>query len=122
MIPNKIKIGQIDYTVHLLPENHFDSYGVCLTAHQRIYLSVNQTWQQAGNTLLHEIMHAVYHQSGLNSVENSPEEPIVNIMATWLHLVFLENPQVVEFMLNTEKHWHYSCVTDPEEDAVSADE
>jgi|694.fasta_scaffold34507_14 hypothetical protein len=122
MIPKKVKIGQVDYTVHLFPQEHGDNYGVCLNHHQRIYLSQNQTWQQAGNTLLHEIMHAIYHQSGLSSIEKLDEEPIVNIMATWVHLVMLENPEAAEFILNAEKHWDLGPLGNPDEEAIAADE
>jgi hypothetical protein len=119
MTPKKIKVGQATYTVHLLPENHTDTYGVCLSNHQRIYLSRNQKWEQAGNTLLHELMHAIYHQSGLCAIPNPDEETIVNIMATWTHMVLVENPDVADFVLNTEQRWSYGPVTDPDEEATA---
>ncbi len=122
MTPQKIKVGQVDYTVHLFPETHDATYGVCLPDHQRIYLSVNQTWQQAGNTLLHEVMHAVWHQSGLNCIDNPTEENVVNIMSTWLHLVLNDNPDFADFILNAESRWSHRPVTDPDADAMSSDD
>jgi len=122
MTPQKISIGQVDYTVHLFPESHDATYGVCLTDHQRIYLSVNQTWQQAGNTLLHEVMHAIWQQSGLSCIENPTEENVVNIMATWLHMVMVNNKDFTDFVLDAEKHWSHKPVTNPDEEAASSDD
>jgi len=122
MTPAKIRIGQADYTVHMFPETHDATYGVCLADHQRIYLSPNQTWQQAGNTLLHEVMHAIWHQSGLNCIDAPTEENVVNIMATWLHLVMTVNPDFAEFVLNAEKHWEYAPTGDPDAEAMSSDD
>jgi hypothetical protein len=122
MIPQKISIGQVDYTVHLFPDTHYNTYGVCLTDHQRIYLSVNQGWQQAGNTLLHEVMHAIWHQSGLNCIDTPTEENIVNIGATWIQMVLAENPDLTEFIVNTEKHWNYTAKSNPDEEALNTDD
>lgn len=122
MLPQTIRIGQADYTIHIFPAEHDAVYGVCLVDHQRIYLSQNQSWQQAGNTLLHEVMHAIWHQSGLNCIENPTEEAVVNIMSTWVHLVMTSNPDLAEFVLNTERHWTYNVATDPDKEAMSADD
>ena len=122
MIPAKIRIGQADYTVHMFPAAHDATYGVCLVDHQRIYLSANQSWQQAGNTLLHEVMHGIWHQSGLGCIETPTEENVVNIMATWIHLVMTSNPELAEFVLNAEKHWDYGMTSDPDAEAMSSDD
>ena len=34
--PKKIKVGAVDYTVHLLSPKDKGQYGVCLYEHQRI--------------------------------------------------------------------------------------
>jgi hypothetical protein len=122
MAPEKISIGQADYTVHMFPVEHVETYGVCLTDHQRVYLSWNQTNQQAGNTLLHEVMHAIWHQSGLDTIESPTEENVVNLMATWLHMVMQENPEFVEFICNTADHWDLRPFTNPDEEALKVDD
>jgi hypothetical protein len=117
-----IKIGQTEYEVYLFPDGYVENYGVCMTMKQSIFLSPHQTWRQVGNTLLHEVMHAIYHESGLSSVENATEETTVTIMATWLHMVMHDNPHLNKFITKTDKYWQYAPTGNLVQEAMNNDE
>jgi hypothetical protein len=106
MIPTKVKIGALDYRIEVavLPDN---DYGNCDTHTQVIYLTPNQTAQSAADTLLHEILHAIYNDSGLFTIKRPDEEITVRLIATWLKGVFRDNPEVTEFILDATPHWHH---------------
>jgi hypothetical protein len=106
MIPNKVKIGALDYRIEVavLPDN---DYGNCDTHIQLITLTPNQTSQSAADTLLHEILHAIYNDSGLFTIKRPDEEITVRLIATWLKGVFRDNPEVTSFILDAEPHWHH---------------
>jgi hypothetical protein len=112
--PKKLKIGAIDYTVHLLEPKEVEQYGVCLYEHQRIYLSRNMLHQQASDTLLHEVLHAIWNEAGLDHIPDLNEETIVRTMSTWLRIVFVNNPNFAKFVLNAEDSWNYGPKGNPD--------
>lgn len=113
-----ISIGGVDYTVHLFDEDYREDYGVCLPTHQRIYLSREQSWQQVGNTLLHEVLHAIYHESGLGTIDKPEEETIVYTVGTWLSMVMRQNRHLGKFIANPRKYWSFTPTTDPYKEAT----
>ena len=106
-VPSLIKIGAVDYTV-VLEEKLDGEYGECFTHLQRIKMTKNQTAQCAGDTLLHEILHAVWNEAGLFDTKRLDEERIVRATATWLKMVFRDNPHVAAFILHPEEYWPYT--------------
>ena len=113
-VPNKIKIGAVDYTVHELKVDDRTQYGVCLYDHQRIYLSQNMKHQQASDTILHEVIHAIWSESGLDHIPDLNEETIVRTLATWLRIVLRDNPELAKFVLNAKNMWEYGPKSDPD--------
>lgn len=105
-LPSRIKIGAADYELVIGPINDSDEYGNCDTHAQRITISNNQTAQSAGDTVLHEIIHAIWNESGLAFIKRPDEEAIVRITATWLKLVFRDNPDLAPFILNPSSWPH----------------
>lgn len=114
----KIKIGAIDYEVKMLPKDKDNQYGACVYNHQTIYLSPNQLHQSASDTLLHEVLHAIWHEAGIEHNEIIVEETVVRTLSTWLRIVFTDNPELVKFILNSKKVWPYGPTTDPIKDAT----
>jgi len=112
--PKKIKVGAVDYTVHLLEPKDVAQYGVCLYEHQRIYLSRNMLHQQASDTLLHEVMHAIWNESGLDHLPDLNEETVIRTMATWLRTVIVDNPDFAKFVLNAKSTWKYGPKGNPD--------
>ncbi len=108
MIPNNLKIGAATYRVEVgnLPDG---DYGNCDTHTQVITISDNQTAQSAGDTLLHEVLHAIWNESGLGFVKRIDEEVTVRITATWLRMVLLDNPELPGFILQPSSSWTYQA-------------
>lgn len=116
----KVKIGPVDYEIKIFPERIKNQYGACVYAHQIIYLSQDMKHQVASDTLLHEVLHAIWHEAGIEHNEILIEETVVRNVATWLRMVFVDNPQLVKFILNSKKEWPYGPTSDPVKEAVSS--
>lgn len=108
-LPVVIKIGAVDYTIELQDNLEDDDYGYCDSHTQRIVLSKDQNKQSIGDTLLHEIMHAIWHESGLFSVKRPDEEQIVRTTSTWMCLVFRDNPEILPFIQEPGQAWPHSA-------------
>jgi hypothetical protein len=115
--PKKIKVGAVDYTVHLQDVKDREQLGCCLYAHQRIYLTPNMLHQNASDTLLHEVLHAIWNESGLSFVPDLEEETIVRTMATWLRIVISNNPKFLQFIVDASDMWPYGPTHDPDKEA-----
>lgn len=107
-VPQSIKVGAVDYTIHV--EDTTDGeYGECISHTQRIRLARNQTAQGVGDTLLHEVLHAIWYESGLFDMKRIDEERIVRTTATWLKMVFRDNPHAAAFIVHPEEHWPFTA-------------
>jgi len=109
MIPPSIKIGATDYTVRIEDTLPDDDFGYSDSRLQEIAISKDQNKQAAADTLLHEILHAIWHESGLFAIKRPDEETIVRITSTWLCLVFRDNPDVLTFIKTQGSTWPYSA-------------
>lgn len=116
--PKNIKIGAVDYTIHKLSVKDNSQYGACIYRHQRIYLTPNMTHQQASDTLLHEVMHAIWNEAGLEHIPDLNEETIIRTMATWLRMVIVDNPDFAEFITNAKLLWGHKPVGNPDKEAA----
>jgi hypothetical protein len=116
--PKKIKVGPVDYTTHMLDAKDVQQLGVCLYSHQRIYLTPNMKHQNASDTLLHEVLHAIWNESGLDHIIDLNEETIVRTFATWLRMVVTQNPQFLEFIVDSEFMWPFGPKHDPDKEAA----
>lgn len=117
--PKHVKIGDNVYTIHLLPNTVDDFYGKTLRIPERIYLNPQMSAITAADTLIHEIVHAIYTVNGLEDKED--EERVACVMGLWLPLVLRKNPEVLEFVLNPEKYWIRSIRIDPDKDVLTDD-
>lgn len=102
--PTLIKIGAVDYTV-VIEDEPSEEFGSCDTVTQTIVLSSNQTAQSVADTLLHEILHAIWTESGLFMHKRPDEETIVRTMSTWLRMVLRDNPHAAAFIFDAEGLW-----------------
>jgi len=108
MIPGTVKIGSVVYLISLVDKLEDDDYGMCDSHTQMIYISKDQSAQHVTDTLLHEIMHAIWHESGLFSVKRADEEQIVRTTSTWITMVLKENPAIAALIINPQPAWPYS--------------
>lgn len=103
--PSKVKLGPYTYAVREFPDGASEDHGACVYSQQVIFLSKAQHAERAGDTLLHEMLHAVWDLAGLDSVPDLHEEVIVRAFATWLSAALKDNPAVTEFILNPKAQW-----------------
>lgn len=94
-IPNKIRIGSVDYEVVLTDENLVcngqESYGWIDYNYHLIKINKNiQDKQGQEKTFLHELIHGIVRERNLDIV-NSNEEVIVDEIAVGLHQVIRDN-------------------------------
>lgn len=80
-----------------------DAQGVCLDDQGVIIVNPALKAIAARDTLLHEVLHAVWMRAGLQTdfdhvEKDSPGERIINVVATGLLQVLRDNPQFVEYL------------------------
>jgi len=113
--PDHVKVGPMIFSVHLLSEDHTEYFGRTLQFAQRLYLNPQMTADMAVDTLLHEIIHAIWVVAGLEA--RVSEERVAATVGTWMHLVLSENPDVLDFIQNARGRWIQTLAKDPDEDA-----
>lgn len=113
--PKSVKIGPTIYTVHLLKEDTDKYYGRTLGFAQRIYLNPQMSAASASDTLLHEIIHAIWTVSCLP--DRAAEELVASTLGTWLQMVLKDNPEVAAFILDSRESWIQTLTKDPDEEA-----
>jgi hypothetical protein len=103
--PKKIKVGPYNYTVKEFPKGETTNHGACVYIHQEIFINRNQSAERAADTLLHEVLHAIWDAAGLDQVPNLHEEVVVRAFATHLTDILTINPHLTEFIVNPKKTW-----------------
>ena len=100
-LPEKLRIGALVYTVAIVdPLTTFerDEWGRCRNITQRIELQKDFPCPgRALETLVHEVLHAVYHAFDIPS-EDADEETVVTKMAGGLAQVIIDNPALIEWL------------------------
>lgn len=77
-IPKKIKIGGFDWIVIESDDIAEESqvFGSTHYQKQKLFVEKSETEQKKFQTLLHEIIHALYWQTGLTEREKNKDAPI----------------------------------------------
>lgn len=103
-VPKTLKIGALDYQFRVVPslkeEDGSGSWGELDYETWTISAErVQPSAAFAADTLLHEIMHAVWKEVGLGeTVDSEVEEKIVKALTTGLVGVLRDNPAVVRWL------------------------
>ena len=82
----------------------------------RIKLQKGQKWHEEANTLLHELLHAVWFCYNLG-LDDDQEEKVVGTLANGLMELFARNPEVVKYFV---KVWEASKSDGPAKDKPSS--
>ena len=95
-----IKIGYRDYKIKNLDSivskcNEIN--GQFLASDGMIALSSTEDNISHANTLIHEILHAIVYQWGID-VDDKEEEKICNTLANGLTTVFVDNPSLLSYL------------------------
>ena len=101
-IPDHIKIGYVNYHFDFWPDTFAtteDAQGEFFATSAKIGLKTSALETVHGtNTLLHEILHAIFYQYGLCEDVGDKEEKIVNTTANGLSSVFVDNPWLIDYI------------------------
>lgn len=92
MIPSKLRILGKTWIVEEAPLDFSDS-GSCNRDYQKIMVVTTQPEDNIKDTLLHEVLHAVDYCMATKLTEDQ-----VAALATGLLAVFLDNPELMEFL------------------------
>lgn len=99
-LPKTVKIGPFSIKIKIMPESwreKNDAYGICDSDNSIIYLCRQQgTPEFATDTLIHELMHAVYRTFHLATGDD--EERICGAMATGFSGLLQENPKLLQWI------------------------
>lgn len=90
----KLKIGGFEWVVEENEEvaGTNDIFGLNYPKEQKIYLKPGLTKQLKEETLIHEVLHAIFWQTGLDAeFDDNQEEKIVSTLAHGLYQVFKDN-------------------------------
>lgn len=75
-----------------------DVYGVTVERELRITLSDRQAAAQLRETVLHELLHAIWSKVPLDQ-DDAEQERIIGSLSPWLLGVLRDNPELVAFLL-----------------------
>lgn len=97
-IPEKVRIGSMDYIVKLTDETIVLNSRECkgMIDYEFHEIKINnqvQDKQSQEQTFLHELIHGIIRERNLD-LQNSDEEIITDEIAVGLHQVIRDNPEI----------------------------
>ena len=98
--PEKIKIGYREYKLEEWKQtvaSANEAQGQFFAKEGVIGYTADEKGVSHANTLIHEIMHAIIYQWNME-LEEKVEELVVNGLANGLTTVFVDNPQLVDYL------------------------
>ena len=98
-----LKVGYRNYNIKVLDSvmaKVNELHGQFLTSEGVIALSSAEDSVSHGNTFIHEILHAIIYQWGIE-LDEKEEEKICNILANGLTTVIVDNPWLLPYL---QKH------------------
>lgn len=101
-LPKKIRIGYKDYQVIPVKIQHPDlseAFGLCDNVGAKIFVRTDMAPEMVADTLLHEIMHAVWYYMGLDDREL--EENAINRLSSGLICAMIDNPDLLKYLTKT---------------------
>lgn len=97
-LPNKVNVGGVIYSISEYDEPS-DKYGKCEYIESTIGLLRNQSLDNKRLTLLHEIMHAIYHNR-LDATHTMTEEQAVDQLSAGIYEVMMNNPRILKYVFS----------------------
>lgn len=99
VIPKRIKIGPHRYTIHEVGKEWSedqDAHGKTNTNTHEIWINTTYTTSHILDTLIHELLHAIWNQYGLG--EKEEEETVVHRLSTGWTQVMSDNQHLVKYI------------------------
>lgn len=96
--PNSVRVMGRIYLIEYLPSNTLGTECVGLCDHRKLLISImdGQHPVEEADTLLHEVMHAVFFAMSI-AEGGADEEQVVRRMATGLMSIFMDNPAFLKY-------------------------
>ena len=104
VIPTRIRIGYRDYKVSCVKSSVMDDQpylGRIFHLRGEIYIGEHDNKYEFVDSLLHEILHAVYSTQKIE--DGDDQERCVGMLANGLTGVFRDNPKLLQFFLDALK-------------------
>jgi len=88
-----VRIGYRTYKVKMVKRvDKEDSYGSCATHSGVIKIRAGQSPDEKANTIIHEILHGIWHDKVLGMSDNT-EEKVVTALSNGLIALMRNNPK-----------------------------
>ena len=97
-MPASIKLGY--RTIDLVAKDMPDDFGEFVHGENKIFYSNKVTPPELTNTILHELLHAIWQDRVSELVSDKKEETIVNALANGLMTLLCDNPDMLKFLTN----------------------
>ena len=98
-LPKKVKIGCFTYTVEEWREDLAEAaecFGTCSDKHQVLQIATHHGDERTHATLLHEILHAIWHVWSIEAEDG--EERTIQVITHGLMAVINDNPKLLAGM------------------------
>lgn len=102
--PKTIRVNGKLYKVLFNAKNplvEFDNHGHCDNSKLVIHIEGEQVPMEELDTLIHEMLHAIWAQMTLTDIDDALEERIVRAMGTGLAGVIADNPKLLDYFKAT---------------------
>ena len=104
-IPEKIKVGYREYKLEKWKQtvaSANEAHGQFFAKEGIIGYTAEETGVSHANTIIHECLHAIIYQWNIELGEKT-EEIVVNGLANGLSTVFVDNPELMDYLKNKIK-------------------
>ena len=102
--PKAVRVNGKTYQVIFTPKNplvEFENHGMCDNAKHTIHIEGDQIPVEEVDTVIHELLHAVWYQMSLTDFDVQLEERVVRALGTGLTGLFADNPKLLDYFKAT---------------------
>jgi len=97
IVPTSIKMG---YRTIVIEPRIMEDFGEFINHENKIIYNNKITPPELTNTILHELLHAIFQDRIVDLVGANKEETIVNALSNGLMTMFVENKFLLDFIKN----------------------
>jgi hypothetical protein len=97
--PLSVRVGQADYRIRIRARR--DPLGECDTRKQRVDVTAAQSEPSLRDTVVHELLHAIWYESSANAMlatDEDEQEKVVRLLSPWLLMLLRDNPDLVAYL------------------------
>ncbi len=108
-LPKTVKVGYKTYKLRWMEEHvpGEETQAMGLTYHRSSTIYVNRSRgeprQEQANTLVHELLHALFFTQGVKGFTQEQEEHVVNALANGLCTIIVDNPGLMKLIEDSLK-------------------